>query len=165
MKTYELLDSEDRLFAFEINNSGIGRHGVCRVIEGIPGTRLTRKPKFLSWFREDSFCDFEVDGETFVVEEPFGDNSRYWIGPQPPRWLPQTERVRDAFANVRGLRVLRWLGFLLGVAFVAFGIWFLGADVGRPTLLVSLAMIGTGTYFINYALTGRSTILRRSRKN
>jgi len=51
--------------------------------------RIVRRPKFLSWLRESEFCQFEVEGITFVVEEPFGDNSRYWIGPRPPRWVSQ----------------------------------------------------------------------------
>jgi len=100
MKTYDLHDDQNRVFAFEIRNLGLGRDGVCRVVETIPGATLVRRPKkFLSWFREDTFCEFTVDGETYEVEEPFGDNSRYWVGPRPPRWLPQTERVRDAFAG------------------------------------------------------------------
>jgi len=100
MKTYPIHDTENRLFAFEVSNLGLGRHGVCRVVQTIPGAVLVRKPKLLSWFREGSFCEFVVDGEKYEAEEPFGDNSRYWVGPCPPRWLPQTEKVHEAF--------LRW---------------------------------------------------------
>ena len=100
MKIYDLHDDQNRIFAFEIPNPGLGRGGVYRVVETIPGGALVRRPKrFLSWFREGTFCEFIVDGETYDVEEPFGDNSRYWVGPRPPRWLPQTEKVRDAFAR------------------------------------------------------------------
>ena len=98
MKTFDLFDSDNRLYAFEIGNLRIGRRGVCRVVKTIPGAKLTRTPKLFSWVREAEFCEFTVDGEIFAAEEPFGDNSRYWIGPKPPRWLPQTEKVRDAFA-------------------------------------------------------------------
>lgn len=100
MKTYPLHDPENRVFAFEVSNLGLGRHSLCRVVETIPGAVLIRKPKFLSWLREDSFCEFVVDGEKYEAEEPFGDNSKYWIGPCPPRWLAQTEKVHEAF--------LRW---------------------------------------------------------
>lgn len=99
MRTFPLYDDDDRLLSFEIGNSVIGRRGVCQVIEAIPGAALLRKPRFLSWFREAEFCEFTIGGERYIAEEPFGDNSRYWIGPVPPRWLPQTERVHDAFAN------------------------------------------------------------------
>lgn len=99
MQTYDLHDSENRLLAFEIGNIRIGRRGVCRVVQSIPGAELTRKPKFFSWLREAEFCEFTVDGALFAAEEPFGDNSRYWIGPKPPKSLPQTRKVRDAFAS------------------------------------------------------------------
>jgi hypothetical protein len=99
MKVFDIRDPQNRIFAFEIDNLGVGRHGVCKVVETIPGATLVRRPKFLSWFREATFCEFVVDGESFVAEEPWGDNSRYWIGPNPPRWVPQAEKVRDAFAN------------------------------------------------------------------
>jgi hypothetical protein len=69
----------------------------------------------LSWFREEQFCEFEVEGQRFVIEEPYGDNSRYWIGPEPPAWCEQIGVVRDAFvvanalaARVRGSRVCDW---------------------------------------------------------
>lgn len=99
MKVYDIRDPQDRIFAFEIANFGVGRHGVCRIVERIPGAKVTRRPKFLSWFREAEFCEFTVDGETFVAEEPWGDNSRYWIGPKPPPWIPQSQKVRDTFAS------------------------------------------------------------------
>jgi hypothetical protein len=36
-----------------------------------------------TWFNEDRI-KFLFHGEPFVVNEPFGDNSRYWIGPVEP---------------------------------------------------------------------------------
>ena len=50
MKTYELLNEQGEFFAFEVGNSGLGRKGVCRVVETIPGAKVVRRPKFLSWF-------------------------------------------------------------------------------------------------------------------
>ena len=99
MKTYDIYDPTNRLLAFEVSNIAVGRRGVCRIIERIPGATLIRRPKALSWLREASFCEFTVDGELYEAEEPFGDNSRYWIGPVPPRHIPQTVKVRDAFAG------------------------------------------------------------------
>ncbi len=34
-------------------------------------------PRRFSWMGEDEFCEFELEGQTFVVYEPFGDSSRY----------------------------------------------------------------------------------------
>ena len=110
MKVYELHNSAGRTFAFEVENTFLGRRGVVRVVRSIPGAVVTRTPKFLSWFREEQFCEFIVDGREFVAWEPYGDNSRYWIGPkeEPPEWCEQTAKVMEAFRN-RGL-----LGFAAG---------------------------------------------------
>jgi hypothetical protein len=100
MNTYDIgVGSAGSVFAFEVDNFGLGRRGVCRVVAAIEGARILRRPKFLSWFRESVFCEFVIDGEPFQAEEPYGDSSRYWIGPRPPRRIPQTRKVRDAFAR------------------------------------------------------------------
>ena len=96
------MDDAGCLRGFEISNMGISRWGVCRVVRTIPGATVTRTPNgVLSWFREASFCDFTVDGVAFSAEEPYGDNSRYWIGPVPPIAVPAIKVVRDAFAHYK----------------------------------------------------------------
>lgn len=99
MRLYEIRDAEGRVFAFELDNSSVGRSRVLETIATVPGARIKRKPKLFSWLREEVFCEFEVDGIDFVAWEPFGDNSRYWIGPEPARWTPQIEPVREAFVR------------------------------------------------------------------
>ena len=96
MQVYDLRDSEGRIFAFEVSVY-IGRPLACRIAATIPDCHVTRKPKNLSWLREDEFCEFEIDGVRFVMSEAFGDSNRFWIGPEPPGWTPQIEKVRDAF--------------------------------------------------------------------
>jgi hypothetical protein len=96
---YDIKDPQGRVFAFEVENSALGRRGVCKVVARLPGCRLVKRPRFLSWVRESEFCQFEIEDTTFVVEEPFGDNSRYWIGSKPPRWVPQIAAVRQAFID------------------------------------------------------------------
>ena len=157
MKTYELLDEEGRFFAFEVGNSGLGRKGVCRVVETIPGAKIVRRPKFLSWFREEEFCEFDVDGKTFIAWEPYGDSSRYWIGPEPIEPLPQTQRVRAAFEAFGQSRLFRWVGFVLGAFTVAVSVMMLANAEGTVELLSALSGIVLGALFINYALTGRGT--------
>lgn len=65
--------------------------------ERIPEVRILRRPKLFSYMREEEFCEFEVDSEAFVAWEPFGDNSRYWIGPKDGKWNVQVDKVRAAF--------------------------------------------------------------------
>ena len=99
MKVFDLHDQEGKAFAFEVENVGLGRRGLCRVVRTIPGVQLLSAPRFLSWFREETFCTFLLDGVMFAASEPFGDNSRYWVGPHPARYVPQIALVRLAFAN------------------------------------------------------------------
>ena len=164
MKTYELVDEDGRLFAFEVNNAGLGRKGVCRVVETIPGAQINRRPKFLSWFREEVFCEFSVDEKTFVAWEPFGDNSRYWIGPEPTEALAQTQSVRDAFEAHNESRLFRRVGFVVGAFMVAVGLMmFADAEGGRDTIS-ALTGIALGAYFINFALTGQRSFWAHRRR-
>lgn len=100
MEIYDLRDEQGRLYAFEIPNHRIGRRGVCRVIGRIPGAEVLRRPKLLSWLREEEFCEFRLGGVRFVAWEPYGDNSRYWIGPQTrTSAAPELSAIRAAFAR------------------------------------------------------------------
>jgi hypothetical protein len=97
MKIFDLVDAEGRVFAFEVPNGLLSRRGLARVVGTIAGVRVLQAPRLFSWSQEESFCEFEVDGQPFEAWEPFGDNSRYWIGPKPAQWCTQVELVRAAF--------------------------------------------------------------------
>jgi hypothetical protein len=114
---YDIKDAEGRVVAFEVDNSWIGRRGLCRLVTKIPQSRLVRRPRVLSWFREDAFCEFEIDGVIFEASEPFGDNDRYWIGPRPTRWAPPILAVRQAFLDKRPISP--WVRTAMVVLFVA----------------------------------------------
>ena len=92
VKIYDLRDEQGRVFAFEIENITIGRKGVIQFLPSIPDVRVVSSP------REDEFCIFMVRDRRFVVWEPWGDNSRFWIGPDPAEWCPEVSVVREAFA-------------------------------------------------------------------
>jgi hypothetical protein len=91
MALHELKDKDGRVYAFEIDNLLVSKRRVCKIVRSIPGVRV------LFFSREDEFCEFEVDGQKFTVWEPWGDNSHYWVGPQPPQWCEQIALVREAF--------------------------------------------------------------------
>lgn len=99
MRTFPLLDDEGRLHAFEIGNHMIRRRGVVRVVNSVPNAKVLKKPRLFSWFREDVFCRFSVGGKVFSVEEPFGDNSRYLVGAEPPGWCEELETVHEFFGK------------------------------------------------------------------
>jgi hypothetical protein len=128
MTVYDLKDADGRVFAFEVDNITLGRDGLCRVVSTIPGATLRRRPvRFLSWFRESTFCEFELDGLLFSADEGlWGDDSRYWVGPEPPRWVPQLEAVRQAFLDHEPfIGPTRFTRLVIGGVFVAIVVWAL----------------------------------------
>src|SRR5260370_22735474 len=96
MKIPDLKDTEGRVFAFEVPNTLLTRREACKHVRSIPGARLLSGQKEL---RDEEFCLFELQGQRFKAWEPFGDNSRYWIGPEPPNWCEQVSVVRETFAH------------------------------------------------------------------
>jgi hypothetical protein len=104
MKVHDLKDSDGRVFAFEVPNTLLTRTGVCKIVRSLPGARLLSGRKEL---KDEEFCEFEVQGQSFKAWEPFGDSSRYWIGPEPPTWCEQISVVRDAFIRHRILKAFR----------------------------------------------------------
>ncbi len=89
------------MHAFEINNINLGRQRAASIAGNIPGVVLHRLPKrFLSWFREECFCEFELNGVMFQIDEPYGDNSRYWIGQiETGGWSKELETIESGFRN------------------------------------------------------------------
>jgi len=100
MKIHDLKDKAGRIFAFEVSNLFLSRRKLCKVIRSIPEAKILKAPSLCSR-HEEEFCEFEIQGQKFVAWEPFGDNSRYWIGPNPSNWCEQVETVKMAFKNRR----------------------------------------------------------------
>lgn len=90
MKVYEHHKLE-QLVSFEIRN--VGRSRACRIVQKLfPASGITRQSG-------DEFATFELNGKTFVLEEPFGDNSRYLIYQQPPQPSAELNALMTAFAQ------------------------------------------------------------------
>lgn len=106
MKVHDIPLRDGRVAAFEVDNLRLSRRRLCKIVERIPGARLVRRPRLFSWFVEDVFCVFEVGGVCFEAQEPYGDNSRYWVGPAGTgangkllEYHVELERVREAFSQ------------------------------------------------------------------
>lgn len=79
MRTYPWWEDQT-LLAFEITTELITMGGLRRLLRSIPGvTNVT-----LCGSSGENRVMFEYLGEQCVVLEPFGDNSRYWIGSKTP---------------------------------------------------------------------------------
>ena len=98
MRVFDIRSDDGRLRAFEVDNSWLTRRGAARIVRSIPDVRVTRAKS--SWFARDDFCEFELYGVRFVVDEPFGDSSRYWIGPTAGCHETDLLAVRERFLSV-----------------------------------------------------------------
>jgi hypothetical protein len=100
MRTHPIRDSSGSLLAFEVENLLIGGATIGRIVKAKLGATIIPNARFV--FRNrDVRLGFEVDGVQFVVVEPFGDSSRYWIGPAADDVAPSPliEGVYEAIAK------------------------------------------------------------------
>lgn len=83
------------MYAFEVDNFLIGRRQACKIVARTAGTTIIKTSRL---FRDsDDFCEFEIGGETFLISEPYGDSSRFWVGPKVPPPSSNLGVIRAAF--------------------------------------------------------------------
>ncbi|MEO7966256.1 MAG: hypothetical protein ABIT38_20330 [Gemmatimonadaceae bacterium] len=80
MRTYPIPDSSGVPFAVEIENSYVPVGQLSQLLQKIDGVSDVSS-KRRDGVKRDIRLRFRYRGYPFVVWEPFGDNSRYWIGP------------------------------------------------------------------------------------
>lgn len=122
MQTYPITDKTGLMFALEIENAYASPGAVARIIERVEGVSSVSKRRPFSSSAE-IHVSFLYHGRPFAVVEPYGDNSRYWIGPKEDldaaridisgidralkQYQPST--VRELFGNIISLRFLSML--------------------------------------------------------
>ena len=81
METYPgLANAGLRSQAFEVENAYISPATIARLIANVEGvTEVCPRKMFAK--SSDVHVEFKFMGQPWIVWEPFGDNSRYWIGP------------------------------------------------------------------------------------
>jgi hypothetical protein len=80
MRTYPINDDLGVLFAFEVNAQVLGRR-LARLLGAVEGVSAVRRRRW--WMGSaDVHIRFQYLGREFVVWEPYGDSSRWWIGPE-----------------------------------------------------------------------------------
>src|SRR5688572_11640648 len=104
VKTRHIHNDAGILTGFEVGNGLLTRRRACRLARRVRGAIVSRRPRLFPfrYFGEpdDDFCAFSVDGVSFLIIEPFGDNDCYWIVAEDPdpAAQPLIERVRRVFA-------------------------------------------------------------------
>ena len=97
MKTFPIRRSDGFLHAFEIGNTFISMGSIKRILRSVQGVSDLKRH-----FRTDDRLTFVLNGESWVVHEPWGDSSRYWIGPkEAANHAIRVEPVHEAFARYR----------------------------------------------------------------
>lgn len=77
MKTYPIFRNNGSLHGFEIDNFWISFENLTKILRSVEGVTDIKTIDY-----SDDRMTFLFNGELCVVHEPFGDNSRYWIGPR-----------------------------------------------------------------------------------
>ena len=97
MRTYPSTSDDGSIKAFEISSSYFWSLGdMRRTLESVNGVSEVRR----NWFNDDRYSFF-YQGRACVVNEPYGDNSRYWIGPTELEPALDLGPVHDAFRKFR----------------------------------------------------------------
>jgi hypothetical protein len=82
MKTYPILTKDrSRAFAFEVENIYISPATAAYLVTAVDGVANVELRKAFSK-SSDVHVEFQYRGQPYVVWEPYGDSSRYWVGPK-----------------------------------------------------------------------------------
>lgn len=80
MKIYSLVDESGKAYAFEIENIYFSLKDIAHILTSVKDvTEVVIRKAFSK--SEDIHIKFKYFHHQYVVWEPLGDNSRYWIGP------------------------------------------------------------------------------------
>jgi len=101
---YPLRRADGSLFAFEVTSTWVSFHSLFKVLRSVDGVTDVKR----NFFNEDR-ASFNYGGEQWIVNEPFGDNSRYWIGPERgSKSSLDATAVHDAFLQLESLPRRLW---------------------------------------------------------
>jgi len=95
VKVYDLKNESNILFAFETRN--LGWRKAVAIIKRLDGAVIIKQPKCFRFHNEEGICEFEFQGSSFIVEETWGDSSRYWVGPKVLEECNGIDKVREHF--------------------------------------------------------------------
>jgi hypothetical protein len=119
MRTFPVIGDDGIQRAFEIEHVYISRGALFQLLSSIEGVSCVTKPD-----RKERTAGVRVEFKhrdvDFFVWEPYGDNSRYWIGPKENLILrdpSQLREIEEAFDRYRAPLLLKILGDLVSLNF------------------------------------------------
>ena len=116
MDIYKLQNEGGDDFAFEMNNVYITKKQIAQLLSGIDQVDAIKVRQ--AWSSpDDVHVEFQYQGESFIVWEPFADSSRYWIGPKEKSCQVDMRHLQSAFEGFQPKLIRRILGDLLTLSF------------------------------------------------
>lgn len=110
MKTWPIKGEKNQVFAFEIKNVSIGVSSMADLLKTVPEVSAVSVRKLFSK-SSDVHIEFFYCGHELMVWEPFGDNSRYWIGPRDDDGeKPDIEKLEKVFQGYQPSIIRKLLG-------------------------------------------------------
>ena len=104
MKTYPILRADGSMLAFEVTSGWITFRPLFKILRSVQGVTDVRRNHF-----NDDRVSFLYLGEPCVVNEPWGDNSRYWVGPREAGTsLLNFSPINHAFQSHQGTLARVW---------------------------------------------------------
>ena len=102
MKTHPVTTTDgSRAFAFEVENAYIAPAAAASLLAEVDGVTDVRVRRLLSK-SSDIHVEFRYRGKPYIVWEPFGDHSRYWIGPKDEgSGVGEISKLEAAFERYR----------------------------------------------------------------
>lgn len=80
MQTYPIKDDTGTTYALEIENAYVRPRRLSEILRRVDGVSSVRLRRPFSG-TGDVRATLQYRGRPFIILEPFGDNSRYWVGP------------------------------------------------------------------------------------
>lgn len=120
METYLIVDEARgrRPFAFEIETAYLEPGTVTRLLKDVVGVSHVRERKPFAP-NDEIHAEFRYMNRNYVVWEPYGENTRYWIGPRAPEaGAVSVEPIERAFRQYRPPLHRKVIGDILSLPLV-----------------------------------------------
>lgn len=123
MRTFPITNENGQCFAFEVENAYIGPRRIAKLLADLAGTSDFRSVGLIT-AKDDVRLRFKYNNHDFLVWEPFGDNSRFWIGPAEEQHTAiDVSELRAAFERYRPPILTKLVGDLVSLNFRALFHW------------------------------------------
>jgi len=97
--------------AFEVSVVAISIRSIVSILQTVEGVSEVKARRLFSGTSPDVHVRFLCYGQPFMVLEPYGDSSKYWIGPESDITVPHnTDNLVKAFEQYQPSFLSRLIG-------------------------------------------------------